>query len=525
MSISIGDALLKLGVDSKDLEKGMAEAEKNVQKAGQNIEKSITKITVAATAMGAALIAGIMKITTDYGKLGEELINLNIKTGISVKGLSELKYMAESAGASLSDVEMASKGLSNALGMAGQASANLQKKIALTRSEGEKRITQMKAEGASVEDIRSAQEELSQSLAEMSDTSSAATQAFEKLGLSYQQLQAMNPEQRFWAVANALAAVTDANTRAALAQDVFGRSGTNLLPILAQGTAAIEAQRKTANDLGVVMDDFSAKKAAAFDQAMDDMKAAFDGLKMALAEDIIPVLKDFIILLTDKLKVAVKWFKDNPGWVDSLKRFGEILAGIIVAGTIIKIIGLIQKLVTAVRTYITAMVIAQSVSGWGIAKVLLGLGAAAAAMIAIDKMFETPTETIGEESAGAATPATTIPATIPIAPAKKGGLSMNEWRATMGLPPLPGFAFGGIVPGPIGQPVPIMAHGGESYSGLHNIGKTTGNNVTVNLGVLPGDDVTIRRVVRMIKDILGEDSRRNSFGQVNQGYFYGRSSV
>ena len=53
--------------------------------------------------------------------------------------------------------------------------------------------------------------------------------------LGKRSLQGLSPEQQFQLFANALAGVVDASTRAALAQDVFGRSGTQLLPLFTQG--------------------------------------------------------------------------------------------------------------------------------------------------------------------------------------------------------------------------------------------------------------------------------------------------
>ena len=55
------------------------------------------------------------------------------------------------------------------------------------------------------------------------------------LGISVSDLQGISPEQQFQLFANALADVDDASTRAALAQDVFGRAGTELLPLFTQG--------------------------------------------------------------------------------------------------------------------------------------------------------------------------------------------------------------------------------------------------------------------------------------------------
>lgn len=39
---------------------------------------------------------------------------------------------------------------------------------------------------------------------------------------------------------------------------------------------------------------------------------------------------------------------------------------------------------------------------------------------------------------------------------------------------LPGFADGGIVPGPIGTPIPVMAHGGERFLGIHGASRGAG---------------------------------------------------
>ena len=40
------------------------------------------------------------------------------------------------------------------------------------------------------------------------------------------------------------------------------------------------------------------------------------------------------------------------------------------------------------------------------------------------------------------------------------------------------YASGGIVPGAIGQPVPIIAHGGEQFAG---VGKSMGTTIYLNV--------------------------------------------
>jgi len=74
---------------------------------------------------------------------------------------------------------------------------------------------------------------------------------------------------------------------------------------------------------------------------------------------------------------------------------------------------------------------------------------------------------------------------------RASGASLNPFSSSFKLP---GFATGGIVPGPVGTPVPIMAHGQEQVIPASQVGSSTGN-VTVNIinpSVRSDDD--IRRI-------------------------------
>ena len=66
---------------------------------------------------------------------------------------------------------------------------------------------------------------------------------------------------------------------------------------------------------------------------------------------------------------------------------------------------------------------------------------------------------------------------------------------------------GGIVPGPIGAPIPIIAHGGEQYAG---VGKSFGST-NIYIGNFMGDESSLRAFTRKLKEILGQDGRRTSF--------------
>jgi len=82
---------------------------------------------------------------------------------------------------------------------------------------------------------------------------------------------------------------------------------------------------------------------------------------------------------------------------------------------------------------------------------------------------------------------------------------------------------GGIVPGPVGQPRLVKAHGGEQYAG---VGQTFGTgDIHLHIGNYMGDETSMRHLGQRLKQILQENERRNAFPQVNKGYYYGKHGL
>ena len=501
MAKSIGELSVVVGAKVDEFKHGMAEVQAGIESANKQIkkadsdwrksfgaiEKQARQTGLAMMALGGAITAGFVKAATDTGKLGEELLNLQEQTGISVKGLSELRYILAKSGGSLDDIETGMKGLSNTM---------------MAASMGTK----------------------------------SAQQAFAMLGLSVQQLMAMNPEERFWAVSNALANLSDESVRAAAAQDVFGKSGLNLIPLISQSADAIAKQRDEASKLGVTMSEGQAQAAAAFDDAIDQMNKALEGLKLKIGTAVMPILSAFTEKLVAIISRLTAWAEQNPKVVETLLKVGAVILG---AGGVLFAISQVSKAIIAVNT---ALIIMQSLSGpqgW----LLLASGAAfaTAAILAMNDQLERANGLLRETGdistrSHIATHTGSMPeATLGTTPTTvaTGNQSLEDWmrgllgdtearKVLSGQGLIPSFASGGIVPGPIGAPVPVMAHGGEAFAG---VGQGFSTTVNVNLGLLPGDEVTLGKVVALIKSRLGRDGRRNSFGPVNQGYYFGRSST
>ena len=69
--------------------------------------------------------------------------------------------------------------------------------------------------------------------------SDTAVGAFNSLGLNYQQLLSLPIEQQFLAIVDALHGIEDSNTRASIAQDIFGKGAKELMGVVQAGTEEI----------------------------------------------------------------------------------------------------------------------------------------------------------------------------------------------------------------------------------------------------------------------------------------------
>jgi hypothetical protein len=264
-------------------------ATKEINGLSSALEKNkatIQKTTLAATAVFAGLTAAVGTSVRAFGSAGDQIQKMALRTGFSTTALSELKHVAEQSGTSIEKLE-----------------------AAIMRS--------------------------NRMLAQTDDEAVTAMRALDRLGLSAEELDKLGMEDRFFAMANAVAKIEDPGRRAATAMEVFGKSGTELLPMLASGADSIQAMREEAQRLGIVFDQEAADKAAAYTDAMDKMNKSVMGVKFALAEAFIPIIISATEKITELIVPVQRWLKENPELARNIIMVVGAVAGLIaVMGTV-----------------------------------------------------------------------------------------------------------------------------------------------------------------------------------------------
>lgn len=139
---------------------------------------------------------------------------------------------------------------------------------------------------------------MSRGMMTLSKQAESNSDAFEKLGITQEDLATLNKEDLFSKTIEGLQALGEGTERDALASELFGGSAKELGPLLNTTAEDVAAMRQQVNDLGGVMSNDAVKGAAAFQDAMQNLQTAMGGIKKAFASQFLPAFTQVIDGLT-----------------------------------------------------------------------------------------------------------------------------------------------------------------------------------------------------------------------------------
>lgn len=145
--------------------------------------------------------------------------------------------------------------------------------------------------------------------------------AFGKLGLSMNDpaIKSGDLGQSIEVIADKFSKMPDGADKAALAMELFGKSGKQLIPFLDQGKSGIEALRAEAEALGLVIDGPTREKFEAFERDQRRLGAVWDGIKNQLATALLPAFKDMA-------EGVLQWAVANKELIKTnIQRFAAVL--------------------------------------------------------------------------------------------------------------------------------------------------------------------------------------------------------
>lgn len=235
--MDVFDLFAKLSLDSSEYEKGLDKAKTQGSKLASGLGTAMKVGAGAVAAVGTAAVAAgtaLVKESGNVAEYGDHIDKMSQKIGISAEAYQEWDAVLQHSGASVDSLQMVMKTLS---------------------TQAEK-----------------------------------GSDAFAKLGISQSEVANMSKEDLFGKVITGLQGMEEGTERTVLAQQLLGRGSTELGALL--NTSAEDTQKMIdeVHKLGGVMSDDAVKAAAEYQDRLQDMNTALDGMKRNLMSNFLPGL-------------------------------------------------------------------------------------------------------------------------------------------------------------------------------------------------------------------------------------------
>jgi hypothetical protein len=149
--------------------------------------------------------------------------------------------------------------------------------------------------GVAMETLRTSLARMSVNIADAARGTGTAAQAFRLLGIEVRNSDGTLKSNReiLGQVAERFAKMQDGAQKTALAVDIFGRSGANLIPMLNQGAEGIEQLEDRARALGLEISDKTAAQAEKFNDLLSQLGNLATGLGNDIAAKLLPSLTQY----------------------------------------------------------------------------------------------------------------------------------------------------------------------------------------------------------------------------------------
>ena len=319
-AIRMGGAFVEIFTDWSKMKSGLRAAEQFGQSWGSKIKSAGTSIlgsgpsalvgNYLANATAASLgMAGMVQV---FANAGSELVDMSNRTGASVESLSALQFAAKMTGTEFSAIETGAKKLQN-----------------------------------NISDAAAGNEE--------------AVKTFDKWGLSAQSFIGLPLEQQLGMIADKMATL-GAEDRTAFAMDLLGKSGTQLIGILGNGSAGLLGFTDRAKELGIVMSSDTAARADMLGDRIDEVKAVAWSTAFAFGDALMPAVMGVSEIVIEAIQSVRDFTAANPGLVQSV---AMVTAGLAAGGA------------AAITLGVAASLVATTLGTVGSVAVLAGIGVGA----------------------------------------------------------------------------------------------------------------------------------------------------
>jgi hypothetical protein len=219
-------------------------------------------------------------------------------------------------------------GAINKLTSNGDEIDKLSQRVSVTAEEFQVLRHAMELGGSGASGIETAFRSLTRRVFDLQSGSTEGKDSLEALGLTLADLQNKTPMQQFKTVFTALGQIEDASTRSAVAQEMFGRSGLSLIPVLNATGGSLDSLADKMRRNGQLLSTEQIAKSAKFRDSLTDLNRTIQASLFDVLEAQIGDLSAAIDTLVESGKLQ-QWGSTAASVVQTLYGALSDLAGFI----------------------------------------------------------------------------------------------------------------------------------------------------------------------------------------------------
>jgi hypothetical protein len=310
--IRAGRAFVELFADDSNLVRGLKSAQSKLAAWGAAIRSTGLKMM----GLGSAIAVPLLASAKASASAGAALYDMSQRTGMSAESLSRLGFAADMTGASMETAEVG---------------------------------------------IRRMQRVISASV----NGNKAAAKSLSEIGLAASDLAGLSPEEQFGKISAAISNIEDPTMRAGAAIKIFGRSGTELLPLMSN----LSSLQAASDNLGFTKSAADAKSAKEFSLVLQILAKSVKSLYNALGSAVGPTLKQWGKEIIAIVLSARDWVKAHKDVIVSALKVGVAVmaagAALVTVGyAIIYLSRAVGILVSICGAVYTSMTVVGNVLAW-----------------------------------------------------------------------------------------------------------------------------------------------------------------
>lgn len=266
-------------LDTSETDKSLAKTEKSGKNLASTLASGAKTVVAAGAAIGAAATAAgaaIYGIAKDAAGTTDEIDKMSQKIGISREEYQELAFVCSQSGTDVNKLQGGMKTLTNSI------------------------------DGAV-------------------NGGKTATAMFDKLGISVKNADGSvrSQEEVLNDAVRALQGMEDGAEKAALATDLFGKAGTELMPLLNSEAGSFDEMRQQAHDLGLVLSDEAVDAGVHLTDTIDQCERSFKSIVTQIGVAVMPLVQS-----------AAEWVLENMPLIQSVlgavfEFFGNVISSVV----------------------------------------------------------------------------------------------------------------------------------------------------------------------------------------------------